>query len=383
MEETKDLSFSFVRVTLIVILLLIGVLAVILATLGWKFSFASIVEGHGYIQPRNRHLVRSKISGLIHKIYVVHAQQIEIGDTLLVLDDSEWRNRIRRVSMDLEINNSEKNETIWKIEQEKSHRQAEILRAKLEVDRLNLELERIEKELSISSGYSQKVMPLKRKPFNQLLPIRLAHAEISKQQTEIELAKEHASMVFGLDQQINTLDKERNKLNQELANLREKVGYCYILSPKKGIVVNRDLSNRIGESVQAGGLILEIVEPNNGWEARITIAEKNIPKVKIGQIVMLLLEAFPYQEHRIFEGQVEDVSTKPLVNPALRAKEYEVIIGIFNLENSMNEVAVSYGMSVEARILIEKNRVADLVIGKLFGTTVDLKTKMTHYFSVN
>ena len=47
----------------------------------------------------------------------------------------------------------------------------------------------------------------------------------------------------------------------------------------------------------------------SGWQARVTVGERDVPRVKTGQRVRLYIHAFPHLEYNIFSGRVEEVST--------------------------------------------------------------------------
>ena len=75
-EEFQGPGFRFVRAFLLVILLLVGILLALAGFLSWYFSMDVTVEGKGVIEPRQKHLVKTEISGIIKEIHVRSGQNV-------------------------------------------------------------------------------------------------------------------------------------------------------------------------------------------------------------------------------------------------------------------------------------------------------------------
>ena len=107
------------------------------------------------------------------------------------------------------------------------------------------------------------------------------------------------------------------------------------------------------------------------WQAKVMIKETEIHKVKVGQPVNLFVNAFPHMEYKIFEGVVTEIAAQPVsANPSQEIKVYPVKITISNPAVSVNNntYSLAYGMSVEAKIAIEKGRILDLIWNRFLRT---------------
>ena len=104
--------------------------------------------------------------------------------------------------------------------------------------------------------------------------------------------------------------------------------------------------------------MLELAEMNE-WQAEIVVQEADIPRVKPGQSVRLYVGAFPHMEYKIFTGKVEEVA----VEPAEDGRGYPVKVSISDPEvtDGAQRYILVCGMSAEARIVVERGRIATLV----------------------
>ena len=100
-EEFQGPGFRFVRAFLLVILLLVSSLLILVGFLSWYFSMDVTVEGKGVIEPQHRYLVKARITGIIKQIHVQTGQQVQAGDLLVTLDDTEWRTELAKIEADL------------------------------------------------------------------------------------------------------------------------------------------------------------------------------------------------------------------------------------------------------------------------------------------
>ena len=103
-EEFHGPGFRFVRSFLLVILVLVGCLLVLACVLSWYFSMDLTVESKGIIEPRHRYRVKAEITGIIQQIHVRQGQQVEKGEPLVTLDDTDWRTQLQQAEKDLEVN---------------------------------------------------------------------------------------------------------------------------------------------------------------------------------------------------------------------------------------------------------------------------------------
>ena len=187
-EDFHGPGFRFVRSFLLVILVLAGGLLVLPGVLSWYFSMDMTVESKGVIEPRQRHRVKAEIAGIIQQMHVRQGHQVEKGEPLVTLDDTDWQIQLQQAEKDLGVNQSQQRAIQQQMAQERNIRHAEVSHAKLVVERMRIQLEQVVAEQTI---YSAGLLPTSvvRQPLDQLLPGRLGNAWLRDAEAELEMAR--------------------------------------------------------------------------------------------------------------------------------------------------------------------------------------------------
>jgi multidrug resistance efflux pump len=362
LEEFSGLGFGLVRSFLWWILGMVGLLAGTAALLSWHFSMDVSALGRGMIRPRQQRPVKAEIGGMVRQIAVRQGYRVEKGEVLARLDEGEWQMKIRQVDKDLEINHSRRLELEGEIHRERETRQAEMVLARLEMERAALHLEQVRFEHQSAVPGVLAALGWKQRPLDQLLPVQQHRAALEQRQAELALAEDRLRLVESRWQELRTLNKAREKLLEEKGFLRDQLEKTVVRAPVEGVVLSKDVEKREGDRVLAGETLLEMAGPG-GWQAEVLVLESDVPRVKKGQRVRLYVEAFPHMEYKIFSGEVEEVA----LQPAGEGAGYPVKVSIADPEvmDRGQVYALASGMKVEARIVVEKGRIAALWWRKL------------------
>lgn len=363
-------GFGFVRYFLLLILLMVGLMTALAGILSWCVGMDVTVEGKGVIEPTERYQVKTELAGMIQEVHVEQWQRVAEGDRLVTLDDREWRTELEKVNKEQEANQSRRAEVETQIRQEREVLQAEVSRARMEEESVALQLEQAEREYQLYYELYPLSNGRPRGPIHDLLPIRLRRAMLQRTEADLERAERRLNAVEGRRQEIRTLERMWEKLGQDRALLKHRLDRTVIRAPVSGTVLTSELHRRVGDRLQAGEAILEL-SALSGWEAKALIQEMDIPKVKAGQVVRLYVNAFPHVEYKIFKGRVEEVPAKPAAESLQTANPlYPVRVSIQNPEVSDGErvYSLTYGMHLEARIVVDRGRIVDLVWRKLLRT---------------
>ena len=131
-----------------------------------------------------------------------------------------------------------------------------------------------------------------------------------------------------------------------------------IRAPLGGTVLTGDLQRRVGDRVQAGEGIVEIAELG-GWQARVMVGERDIPRVQKRQKVRLYVHAFPHLEYKIFSGRVEEIAVQP--DAAGAGYPVRVLIDNPQIDDGARVYSLAHGMSTNAHIVVERGRIAVLL----------------------
>jgi membrane fusion protein len=141
-----------------------------------------------------------------------------------------------------------------------------------------------------------------------------------------------------------------------------------VRAPVSGVLAKRYLENNA--NAQPGKLYATIMPEEGKLIAEIRVASKDVVQVKVGQKVLLRMEAFPYQKYGSFEGKVERVD---LIASGATGEE-----GTFLVKANMGtadrlspelreRVKFIVGMKFNALIITERKPLAWLVYDRVFG----------------
>lgn len=332
--------------------LLAGAAALLLAVgwLSWQLGMEVSVEAQGVLEPQERRLVKSPVSGLLRQLWVRQGQRVAAGELLAALEDREWQAELLKIGKDQQINRTRRREVEERLTQELELGLAEVARARLAADRAELQLEQARTEAQLD----RELVGASR-PSAERWAVRYARAELAQRQLELSLAEKRLGGLEVGRHELETLDRTQEKLAQDRALVMERLDQAQIRAPVAGTVLTAGLDRRPGDYLQAGDPLLELAQGGR-WQALVLVREEDLPKVHPGQHTRLYLRAFPHLEHRIFPGQVAGIAALP--TPP--GQGYEVRVQL-----DPGEYPLACGMSARALIMVEKGRIASLLWHRL------------------
>jgi len=347
--EPEHLRFA--RRFLLSLLAGAALLLLVAGWLSWRLGMELSVEAQGFIEPRQRHLVKTSVGGLLRQLAVRQGQQVKAGDLLAALEDREWRAELLKIDKDLEIARTRRREVEERLGFELALSLAEVARAQLALDRAELQLEQARTEAQLDAEVFASLVSRGAERW----PVRHARAELAQRQLELSLARQRLEGLNAGRLELETLDRTREKLAQDRALLAGRLDQALVRAPVAGTVLTGGLERRSGDYLQAGEALLELAQ-DQGWQARVLVREEDLPKVHPGQQARLYLRAFPHLEHRVFPGQVHSVATLP--SPEGGGYEVKVLL-------QPQDYPLACGMNARTLILVERGRIASLLWRRL------------------
>ena len=366
-DDFKGAGFGFVKRFLLFILLSVIALIAGILFLVWNIGMNVNVEGTGVVEPSGRFEVKTKLSGIIHEIYVDRWDKVAKGGLLFKLESKEWEAELEKVGKEQEINRSRMAEIEEQMRSEKKILQSEIRQTQSEIETLRLQLDQVEREYQIVEKYN---LVNSKSEIDQLLPIRLKRSILKQAQVKLQTDQERLKTVDRRHREIETLKKMNQKLREDQRVLLRRIENTVVYAPVSGTVLTGDLERRVGDHLQMGEAVMELARLGD-WQAKVMIKETEIHKVQVGQPVNLFVNAFPHMEYKIFEGTVAEIAAQSVSDdPSQETKFYPIKITIQNPEISVNHktYSLAYGMSVEAKIAVEKGRILDLIWNRFLRT---------------
>lgn len=294
-KTAKQLKKQKVRQTIVsligIALILWGVVKVVLLFIDYSSNETSNdAQVEQYISP-----VNLRASGYIKKICFQEHQSVKKGDTLLILDDREYRIRVMEAEAALKdamaganvinatLNTTETSATVY----DASIAEIEVRLQKLAKDR-------------------QRYQNLVER--NAATPIQLEQIETEYAATKKKLdatRRQQKAAYSGVNEVSNRIANteaaiERATAALEMAKLN--LSYCVVTAPCDGKLGRRSLEE--GQYINAGQTITYILPESQKWVVA-NYKETQVENLYVGQKVRMTVDAL---SDKVFEGKVTAIS---------------------------------------------------------------------------
>lgn len=259
----------------------------------WKYVNYEITNDavvDQYITP-----VNIRVSGYISKVNFTEHQQVKAGDTLLVLDDREYRIKLkdaRAALLDAQASKDILGSGIQTSQVNITVQDANIAETKARLWQLEQDNRRYTNLLAEESVSQQQYEQVK------------ANYEAMKARYDALLRQKSAaqSQYSETTKRTGSVDALilRKEADLEMAQLN--LSYTVIIAPYDGYMGRRTLE--AGQLVQAGQTMTYLIRGNDKW-ITANYKETQIAHIHIGQKVRIKVDAF---NNRIFHGTVTAIS---------------------------------------------------------------------------
>ncbi|NLR62605.1 HlyD family secretion protein [Chitinophaga polysaccharea] len=258
---------------------------------GYRYEQTNDAQVDAYLSP-----VNAKVGGYISKIYYKDNQQVQKGDTLVVIEIDEYRLKINAASA--ELMSSHAKMPILAANEETQIKSVEVLKAQLSGAKARLnqqqrEFDRYSSLLADESTTQQKF---------ENVGTALAITQSDYDQTKASLAV--------AESKLNDLRAQRNVIKAEIeikeALLERQeldVKYTVITAPFNGQIGKKNIQE--GQLIQPGQTLAFLVNKSEEKWVIANFKETQIGSFKIGQAVSIEVDAFPNEK---FSGAIESLS---------------------------------------------------------------------------
>ncbi len=155
---------------------------------------------------------------------------------------------------------------------------------------------------------------------------------------EFERQNQLAAKGIASDQALQKSDSDLRQIQAQIAAQTERLVYFRIIAPIDGVVLRED--GEVGEIVDPGVILYRVGNPAPLWLVA-EVNEEDIPRVSVGQDVLLRTDAFAGQQ---LIGTLSRIT--PAGDPI--AKTYRIRVAL------PDNTPLRVGMSVEANIITRK-----------------------------
>ena len=243
-----------------------------------------------YISP-----VNLRATGYIAKVCFKEHQYVKKGDTLLVLDDREYR--IRVMEAEAALKDAMAGANVIDAPLQTTETSASVYDAS--IDEIEVRLKKLEKDCQRYRNLVAK---------NAATPIQLEQLEVEYAATKkkLEAVRKQKSAALSGVNEVSTRKQntaaaiERAQAALEMAKLN--LSYCVVAAPCDGKLARRSIEE--GQSVSAGTTITYIVPDKEKWVIA-NYKETQIENLHVGQKVRITVDAISGKE---FIGKVTAIS---------------------------------------------------------------------------
>jgi membrane fusion protein (multidrug efflux system) len=275
-----------------------GLIAVALAVWGvitltelCQYEDTNDAQIEEYINP-----VTSRITGFIREIRYEENEEVKKGDTLLIIDNSEYQ--LQQEEGEAALTNAEAQIGVLESTVETTARmsqasQSQIASARAKLTRAQQDYERYSKLFEVESATQQQLE-------NSRAVLDVATSEFRSAQENYQAS---LSKVNDIRAQKGVYQAEIKRRKALLNRSKLDVGYTVIRAPYNGKMGRRTIQQ--GQLIQAGQTLAYIVDQDAGKWVIANFKETQISHMRIGGTAEVSADAFPDQK---FKGTIVSLS---------------------------------------------------------------------------
>ena len=278
------------------------------------------IEASGTIEGTDIN-IGSQVSGLVNEVRVEEGTNVQEGDTLVMIDDSDYRLQYRQAEA-----NAAAAEAQYRVAVEGS-RKEDILQAEAAFKSAEKDHERM-KDLLAANTVTQK--------------------QYDDAETRYITTKQtYEKLVRGLrPEEIAAVRARRDQANAQADLLRKKVHDCHVLAPSAGIVTLKAIEP--GELVGPGSNLVRITYLDK-VKLTIYVSEEQISRIQIGQSATVTTDAGgTFQGKVIYKSPIAEFTPK---NVQTKDERTKLVFGVKILVDNPSG-KLSPGIPADANIAL-------------------------------
>ena len=275
-----------------------GAIVVLLAMWGissmvklYRYEETNDAQVEEYINP-----VTTRVTGYIREIRYEEHQEVQKGDTLLIIDNSEYK--LGQQEAEASLMNAQAQIQVMESNKTTSGRQADASQSQIAAARAKRlkQQQDHERYVKLYEAESATLQQLE----NSKAALDIADAEY---QTAINNYETSISKVNDIKSQKNVVLAEVKRREALLNRNKLDVGYTVIVAPYNGKMGRRLIQE--GQLIQAGQTLGFIVDQEAGKWIIANFKETQIASMKVNGLVKVEIDAFPGE---YFKGKVVSLS---------------------------------------------------------------------------
>ena len=257
----------------------------------YRYEQTNDAQVDAYLSP-----VNAKVGGYISKIYYKDNQQVQKGDTLVIIEPDEYT--LKREAASAELMSSRTKLPILYAAEQTQIRSIEVIKAQLsgaqaKLNQQQRETQRYKSLLADESTTQQKFE-------NVSSSLAIVQSDYDQARASLRVAE---SKLSDLKAQRNAIEAEI-KIKEALLERQElDVQYTIITAPFDGYIGKKTIQE--GQLIQPGQTLAFLVNKTEAKWVMANFKETQISHFKIGSPVSIEVDAFPNEK---FGGVIESLS---------------------------------------------------------------------------
>lgn len=308
---------------------------------GFFIRIDEVVSATGQLESMGgRLIVKSPTGGKVNQLLVKNGDTVKKGQLLLVMDTV------------LATEQLDASNRLISLEQQSLDKQLASLHEQLLV--LN---KQIETQTGISKSYKELVESG-----------GIARLQLLQQDDRLyQLQSQRRSLLETMDRTRLESEKAIRELRSQITQASVQKQYQNVVAPGDGVVF--DLKAQQAGVLSSGSDILTLI-PQSGLTAQVTIPNKDIGFIKVGQQARVRVDAFPANRYGELAGKVSLVGADALP-PDQTANFYRFPVRIALERNYLladgTRIPLSSGMAITSNLRIREKRLITIVTDLLSG----------------
>ncbi len=257
----------------------------------YRFEETNDAQVQEYINP-----ITSRVGGFVKEIRFEENQEVKKGDTLLIIDNSEYQ--LQQQQAEAELANARAQLQVLNSNVESSTRtsqvnESQIAAAKARLWRQQQEYARYKKLFEVESATRQQLE-------NVQTALEVAQSDY---ETALKNYQAATSKINDTRAQRSVAEAEIKRREAMLNRFKLDVGYTVVVAPYDCKLGRRTIQP--GQMVQAGQTLAYIVDQEAGKWVVANFKETQLRNMQVGELVEIETDAFP---GRKFRGKIESLS---------------------------------------------------------------------------
>lgn len=253
-------------------------------------TYVNDAQVKAYISP-----VNSRVPGYIKDIRFNEHQAVKKGDTLLILDKTEFENAILQAEAGLSQAQAGKISvatSVARVGSGESTVEANMLGVQAQLNNAQADLSRYKNLLENDAVTLQQYQQIE----TQVKTLQSQYNALAKQKNTAKLSTDESQS------QLAVSDAQIKAAQASLERAQLNLKYTVITAPEDGIMGRRTIT--VGQYIQPGQQIAALVQEDSKW-VEANLLETQLPLVQIGEVLHFTVDAMGKTK---FEGKITSIS---------------------------------------------------------------------------